>query len=223
MRKDINVAAAVRTGRGKNEARRLRRAGSVPAILYGAFQDPISVAVSPKEIGAILRSTSGANTIFNLAVEGAETSPAMIVDVQSDPIRGNILHADFKRIDLTRKLRVSVPVVAHGEAQGVKLQGGLLEVVVRHVDVECLPDEIPEHFDIDVSELMIGQSIRAGDLPVTGEMRLVSPPEAVLVHVIALRAAAEETPAEGAAATAEPEVVKKGKKEEEGEKTEKKK
>ena len=224
MRKDITVAAEVRASRGKNEARRTRRAGQIPAVVYGAYQDPVSIAVNPREILRIVRSTTGYNTIFNLAISGGETTPVMVVDQQVDPIKGTLLHADFKRIDLAKRIRVTVPVHTTGEAKGVKVQGGLLEVITRAVEIECLPDEIPESFSVDVSELMIGQSKRAGDVSLAGSMKLVSAPETVIAHVVALRAEAEPAPAAteaaapaaGAPAAGEPEVIKKGKKEEEG-------
>jgi len=221
MRRDVTVSAEVRETRGKNEARRTRRRGLIPAVLYGSYQDPVSVAVSPKEILQILRSSTGYNTIFNLAVNGGETTPVMVVDDQVDPIKGNLLHADLKRIDLSRRLRVSVPVGTMGEAKGVKVQGGLLEVISRAVEIECVPDEIPEHFVVDVSDLMIGQSKRASDVALSGSMKLVSAPDTVIAHVVALRAeevapAAEAAPvAEATPGAAEPEVIKKGKKEEE--------
>jgi large subunit ribosomal protein L25 len=145
----------------------------------------------------------------------------MVVDDQVDPIKGNLLHADLKRIDLSKRLRVSVPVSTTGEAKGVKVQGGLLEVISRAVEIECVPDEIPEHFTVDVTELMIGQSKRASDVALTGSMKLVSAPDTVIAHVVALRAeevapAAEVAPvAEAVPGAAEPEVIKKGKKEEE--------
>jgi len=218
VRKDITVTAEVRNSRGKNEARRTRRLGKIPAVVYGAYQDPVPVAVSPKAIDQIIHSDTGYNTIFNLHIEGGENTPVMVVDQQVDPLRGTLLHADFKRIDLSRRIRVAVPVVTQGDARGVKTQGGLLEVVTRAIEIECLPDEIPEHFVIDVTELLIGQSKRAGEIPLSGSMRLLSSADAVLAHVVALRG---ETTAEEAAAapapTAEPEVVKKGKKEEEAE------
>jgi large subunit ribosomal protein L25 len=222
MRKDITVTAEVRAGRGKNEARRMRVRGFIPAVVYGAYKDSVSVGVSPKEISQILNSKTGHNTIFNLAIQGGENTPVMVVDSQRDPIKGNLLHADLKRIDLAKRIRVSVPVVTHGEAAGIKLQGGLLEIISRDIEIECLPDEIPEHFVVDVSGLMIGQSVRAGAIPMTGSMRLTSAPDSVIAHVVALRAeeapaaAAEVAPTE-AAAGGEPEVIKKGKKEEEGE------
>jgi len=218
LRKEITVAAGVRTSRGKNEARRTRKAGQIPAVVYGSGQDPVSVAVNPREILKIVRSATGYNTIFTLAIEGGESTPVMLVDQQVDPIRGNLLHADLKRIDLTKRIRVTVPVHVEGEAKGIKLQGGMLEVITRAIEIECLPDEIPDSFTIDVTELMVGQSKRASDVPVTGSMKLVSAPETVIAHIVTLRA--EEAPAAEAAATpaagaaAEPEVVKKGKKEE---------
>lgn len=219
MRKDITVAAEVRSSRGKNEARRTRKAGNIPAILYGAYQDPIAIAVSPREILKIVHSSTGYNTIFNLAITGGETAPVMIVDHQNDPIKNTLLHADLKRIDLTKRIRVTVPIYVTGESKGVKNQGGHLELVVRTIELECLPDEIPEGFTIDVTEMMLNESKRASDLPLTGSMKLLSAPESLLLHVIALRAEEVAKPAEGEAApaAAEPEVVKKGKKEEEDE------
>ena len=215
MKKDITVAAEVRTSRGKNEAHRTRRAGLIPAVVYGAYQDPVSVAVNPREINKIIRSNTGYNTIFTLAVQGGESTPVMVVDQQLDPIRGTLLHADLKRIDLTKRIRVTVPVHTEGEPAGVKVQGGLLEIITRSIEIECLPDEIPESFVVNVSELMIGQSKRASNVALSGSMKLVSAADTVIAHIVALRA--EEvaaTPDAAAATTAEPEVVKKGKKEE---------
>jgi large subunit ribosomal protein L25 len=223
VRKEITVTAEVRDTRGKNEARRTRREGHIPAVVYGAYKDPVSVAVNPREILKIVHSKTGYNTIFNLTIAGGETTPVMVVDQQVDPIKGTLLHADLKRIDLTKRIRVNVPVHTTGEAQGVKVQGGLLEVITRAIEIECLPDEIPESFTVDVTELMIGQSKRASDVALSGSMKLVSSPEAVIAHSVALRAEEVAAPAEGAAAPAaegaatpaEPEVIKKGKKEEE--------
>ena len=220
MRKDITVAAEVRTSRGKNEARRTRVSGNIPAVVYGAYKDPISVAVDPRELTKIIRSSTGLNTIFTLAIAGGENTPVMVVDRQVDPIKGHLLHADLKRIDLTKRIRVTVPVSTTGEPAGVKVQGGLLEIISRAVEIECLPDEIPEDFKVSVADLMIGQSKRASDVGLAGSMKLVSSSDSVIAHVVAMRAE-EEAPAaataEGAApaAAAEPEVIKKGKKEEE--------
>jgi len=222
VRKEITVAAQPRESRGKNEARRTRRSGLIPAVVYGAYKDPVPIAVSPKAILQIVHSASGYNTIFNLDIEGRENTPVMVVDHQNDPIRGTLLHADLKRIDLAKRIRVSIPLGTTGEPKGVKTQGGLLEVITRAAEIECLPDEIPEHFIVDVTELMMGQSKRFSDLPMSGSMKLLGSPETVIAHIVAMRAeevkpVAEAAPAAEAAATpaaAEPEVIKKGKKEE---------
>jgi len=144
MRKDITIAAEPRTTRGKNEARRLRVLGSVPSVVYGVGGESVAVAVSPKEITKILKSKSGHNTIFNLDIKGVENTPVMVVDWQLDPIKDHILHADLKRIDLTKPIRVLVPVHTQGDPKGVKIQGGIHEVVTREIEIECLPDDIPE-------------------------------------------------------------------------------
>ncbi|MCX6634992.1 MAG: 50S ribosomal protein L25 [Acidobacteria bacterium] len=229
MKQEITITAELRDSRGKNEARRLRAGGKIPAVVYGARQQSVAVAVSPKDLNRILRSKSGHNTIFNVDIQGRENTAVMIVDWQNDPVRENLLHADLKRIDLTQRIAVKVPVHTTGEPKGVKQEDGLLELVTREIEIECLPEEIPEEFVIDVVELMLGQSRRASDLVMTGSMQLLSPPDAVIAHVIALRAVAEVKPVEvaaeaaPAAAAAEPEVIKKGKKEEEGEAEVKKK
>jgi large subunit ribosomal protein L25 len=218
MRKEITVAAEARSTRGKNEARRLRVKGLAPAVLYGSDGPAVAVSVSPKEITRILHSTTGHNTIFNVSVEGGENTPVMIVDWQSDPVKEYLLHVDLKRIDLTKHITVKVRVHTTGEPKGVKLQGGLFEIVTREIEIDCLPDDIPESYSVDVSELMIGQNLRASEIPLGGSVKLISAGDQVIAHVVALKAEAEATPAEGAAATpAEPEVIKKGKKEEEGE------
>jgi large subunit ribosomal protein L25 len=218
MRKEFTITAESRDSRGKNEARRLRAKGFMPAVVYGGSTGPLPVAVSPKELTRILNSKTGHNTIFNVNVGDGDT-PVMIVDWQYDPIKNALLHVDLKRIDLNQRIVVNVPVITHGEPKGVKVQGGLHEIVTRELEIECLPQEIPEHFIVDVSELMIGQSVRAGDIPMSGSMKLLSSSETLVSHVVALKA--EEEPAlatavEAAAPTAEPEVIKKGKKEEEG-------
>jgi len=187
----------------------------IPAVVYGAGKESVAVSVSPKDIERILHSSSGVNTIFNLDIQGVETTPVMVVDWQHDPVKSNLLHVDLKRIDLARRLHVKVPVHTTGEPRGVKEQGGLYEIISREIEIECLPDEIPEHFTVDVTGLRIGQSLRAGDIPLSGSMRLVSPADLVISHVVATRGSAAEAEAAPAEA-AEPEVVKKGKKEEEG-------
>ena len=218
MRRDLTVAAESRDSRGKNEARRLRAKGSVPAVIYGGPSGPAPVAVNPKEVSKILNSRTGHNTIFNMSITGGDTTPVMIVDWQFDPIKDSLLHVDLKRIDLTKRITVKVPVLTQGDPKGVKIQGGIHEVITREIEIECLPDEIPEEFTVNVSELMIGQSVRASEIPLTGNMKLLSAADSVISHVVSLRAEETTTAEAGVAApaAAEPEVIKKGKKEEEG-------
>jgi large subunit ribosomal protein L25 len=217
----IIVEAAPRVDRGKNAARRLRRSGQVPAVLYGGNRDCLTLAVNAKQLGAILRSQAGHNTIFAVKLPTGNQT-AMLKDWQVDPVQGSLLHVDLLRVAMDVRMRVLVPVHTFGEPQGVKLQGGIFEMVTREVEVECLPADIPKEIRVDVSELMIGKQLRAGDLPLDAEKaRLVTDPQRVIAHVVALRAE-EEKPVEAvaaeAAAPAEPEVIKKGKKEvEEGE------
>ena len=211
MRKDITIVAEPRSSRGKNEARRLRVSGSVPSVVYGVTDQAVPVAVNPKDLVKILKSKSGHNTIFNLDIQGVENTPVMIIDWQLDPIKDTMLHADLRRVDLTKRIQVLVPVHTHGDPKGVKIQGGLHEIITREIEIECLPDDIPEEFIVDTTELLIGQAIRSSDIKLTGSMELLSPGDAVISHVVSVKA--EAAPAEGEAKP-EPEVVKKGKKEE---------
>ena len=217
----ITVEAKPRDDRGKNAARRLRRQGQVPAVLYGGDGKSLTLAVNAKQLAAILRSQSGHNTIFKVKLASGDQS-AMLKDWQVDPLLGSLLHVDLLRVAMDVRMRVMVPVHTFGEPQGVKLQGGIFEMVTREVEIECLPSDIPGEIRVDISELMIGRQLRAGDLPLeAAKIKLVSDPNRVVAHVVALRAE-EEKPAEAAAAEAaapaEPEVIKKGKKEaEEGE------
>jgi large subunit ribosomal protein L25 len=214
----ITVEARPRDERGKNAARRLRRQGQVPAVLYGGEGKSLALAVNAKQLAAILRSQSGHNTIFKVKLPTGDQS-AMLTDWQVDPLLGSLLHVDLLRVAMDVRMHVMVPVHTFGEPQGVKLQGGIFEMVTREVEIECLPSEIPGEIRVDVSELMIGKQLRVGDLPIDAtKIKLVSDPQRVVAHVVALRAE-EEKPAEAvaaeAAAPAEPEVIKKGKKEEE--------
>ena len=212
MRLDTIVTAQPRASRGKNEARRTRRSGLIPAVVYGAFKDPVAVSVSPKDIGKIIHSKTGHNSIFDVDIEGVERTPVIVADEQYDPIKGHLLHIDLRRIDLARKLRVAVPVHVTGESKGVKQQGGVLDVVTRTIEIECIPDDIPNQFDVDVTELMIGGVIRVSELALKSGVRVLTAGEAVIAHVVGIK---EEAAAEVAApAAAEPEVAKKGKKEE---------
>jgi large subunit ribosomal protein L25 len=216
----IVVEAAPRPERGKNEARRLRQAGRVPAVLYGGQGEAITLAVNAKQVSAILRSESGHNTLFQVQLVGKQ-EPAILKDWLVDPVTGKLLHVDLLRIAMDVRMKVRVPVHTFGEPAGVKQQGGVFEIVTREVEIECLPAEIPTEFKVDVSGLMLGKQLRAGELPIdTAKMKLLTEPERVLAHVVALRVE-EEKPVEAvaaeAAAPAEPEVIKKGKKEVEGE------
>jgi large subunit ribosomal protein L25 len=215
---NINVKAAGRDSRGKNEARRLRKSGSIPAIVYGASKAPAAVAVDPKQIFRILKSDSGHNTIFDLELDGEKTK-AMIVDWQTEPIKGALLHIDLKRIAMDKKLVVTVPVVLKGEAVGVKTQGGIMEQVLREVEIECLPADIPAHIDVDVTHLEFGQVMRVSDLPHgEGKLKFLTNEDQPVAHVVSVKEIVEAAPVEGAeaaaaAAPAEPEVIKKGKQE----------
>jgi len=228
-----NIATKTRKGGNKNDARRLRREGMIPAVLYGARLEPLTIAVDPKQIKRILASESGHNSIFDLSA-GGDSGKAMIVDWQTDPIKGSLLHVDLKRIAMDQLLTVSVPVLMKGEAPGVKIQGGILEQMVREVEIECLPADIPSHIDADVSHLMFGQTLRVSDLPHSEKLKFITDENQAIAHVTAVKEVAVAAPVEGAeaaAAPAEPEVIKKGKQEAEGEaaegdkaeKTEKKK
>jgi large subunit ribosomal protein L25 len=228
---DATLEAVKRSDRGKNEARRLRAAGSLPAVVYGARKEgaaPVGVPVSvdPKVLMRILHSDSGVNTLIKLRVDGAETS-VLMKEYQLDPVTHKLLHADFYQLAMDKLLTLTVPVAVRGEARGVKTQGGLLDFVTREIQVECLPTDIPEHIDIDVSELDLHQSIRVRDLPPHPKWKAVSDGDTMLVHIVLPKA--EESAATTAAATAEaapaaaaePEVVKKGKADKEEEKEKK--
>jgi large subunit ribosomal protein L25 len=232
VRRDVKVAAEPRSTRGKNEARRLRAAGRVPAVVYGARKDGqapegVPVAVDPKQVLRILHSDSGANTLINLKFEGGE-SRVMVKEYQLDPVSHHLLHADFYQLAMDKAFVVTVPIVIQGEPKGVKLQGGVLDFVTREIQVESLPTDIPEHITIDVSELVLHQSIRVRELPENPKWKVVSEPETMLVHVVTLKVEEVAAPAADAAAAApvagsEPEVLKKGKTDKEEEEKEKKK
>ena len=219
MADKIVVEAAPRTDRGKNEARRLRGTGKIPGVLYGGKSAAVTVSVNAKQVGAILRSETGHNTLIQVDLGGKQES-AILKDWQVDPVSGRLLHVDLLRIAMDVRMRVKVPVHTFGEPAGVKQQGGIYEIVTREVEVECLPSDIPTEFKVDVSPLMIGMHLRAGELPIdSAKIKLMTDPDRVLAHVVALREE-EEKPVEAAAegaVPAEPEVIKKGKKEVEGE------
>ncbi|MDR3746940.1 MAG: 50S ribosomal protein L25 [Acidobacteriota bacterium] len=217
---DKNVQAKQRVGGGKNDARRLRASGMIPAVIYGAGLKAEAIAVDPKQIRRILNSETGHNTIFDLNLDNA-AAKVMIVDWQYEPIKGALLHVDLKRIAMDKALRVSVPVVLKGEAPGVKVQGGIMEQLLREVEIECLPADIPGHIDADVSKLAFGEVIRVSDLPHGERLKFLTDANQPVAHVVAVKEVVEVAPVEGAveaaATTAEPEVIKKGKQEAEGE------
>ena len=220
MAEKIVVEGSPRALRGKNEARRLRQTGKVPAVLYGGKGAALTLALNAKQVGAILRSESGHNTLFQVDL-GGKQEPAILKDWLVDPLSGKLLHVDLLRVAMDVRMKVKVPVHTFGEPSGVKVQGGVFEVVTREVEIECLPADIPTEFKVDVSGLMLGKQLRANELPLdTAKMKLITEPERVLAHVVALKVE-EEKPAEAVAAEAatpaEPEVIKKGKKEVEGE------
>jgi large subunit ribosomal protein L25 len=215
LRIETVVTAEARSTRGKNEARRVRVSGRIPAIIYGAFKDPVAVSVNPKDILRIIRSKTGHNSIFDVEVPGAEKTPVIVADEQYHPVKGTLLHIDLKRIDLTRKLRVSIPVHTKGDPRGVKQQGGVLDLVTKAIEIECIPDDIPDEYIVDVSELMIGNAIRVKELAVKEGTRVFTSPEVVIAHVVGIKEEVAATPEAAAATPAEPEVAKKGKKDEE--------
>ena len=217
---EIVVAAESRTETGKNVNRRLRTKGLIPGVLYGAKKEAIALAVSPKEIGSILKSASGANTLFDLDLGGSRRK-VILKEFQLEPIKHQLLHADFYEVALDKLLEVKVHIEIHGVPVGVKTQGGVLDFVTRELEVECLPTDIPEKLVVDVSELEIGKHLRVSDIKVSDKVKVLTDPGIVVVHVVAPRAeeevapaAAEAAPVEGAT---EPEVIKKGKTAAEGE------
>jgi len=217
MSQAFTVEAEPREEFGKNAARRARRAGSVPGVVYGGGGPVVPVSVNPEGIQEVLHSEAGHNAIFTLQIRGKAPARAMIRDWQSDPVHGRLLHVDLVRIALDTKLKLKVDIHVTGEPQGVKVQGGIFEFLLREVEVECLPDDIPEAITVDVSPLTIGQTLRVADLPVGSKVKLLTDTTRAVAHVVALKAE-EEKPAEAEAeaAPAEPEVIRKGKAEEEG-------
>ena len=213
--------AVERTNRGKNEARRLRASGKIPAVVYGGKDGGKAIAVDPKVLARILRTGQGANTLIALNVPGAGDARVLVREYQLDPVTHELLHADFYRVAMDKLIRIAVTVVAQGEPKGVKQQGGVLDIVHRQIEIECLPADIPGNIEVDVRELMVGQSVRVKDLAENAKWKAVTDPETMLLHVIIPKVEEAPAPAEAAAAgaaaaPAEPEVIKKGKKEEEG-------
>jgi large subunit ribosomal protein L25 len=215
---DATLEAVKREGRGKNEANRLRASGKIPAVVYGTGKEGkaptgVAVAVDPKEMLRILHSDTGANTLITLKLDGGE-SRVMVKEYQLDPVTHGLLHADFYQLALDRAIVVPVPVLLKGEPKGVKLQGGIVDFVSREIEVECLPTEIPEHIDVDITDLALNESIRVRDLAVGPKWKPITEPDTMIVHVVAIKVeepVATEAAVATAATPAEPEVIKKGK------------
>jgi large subunit ribosomal protein L25 len=214
------VVASPRKGKfNKNAARRVRAAGLIPAVLYGPGHDPVAVEVEPKQISRILFSETGHNTIFDVQLDGQPAAKAMIVDWQREPIKDQLIHIDLKRIALDKVLRVKVRVKLMSIPVGVKTEGGILDQVLREVDIECLPADIPSHIDVDVSGLGMHQVLRVSGLPHSDKIKYLNSEDATVAHVVSIREEVVAAP-EGevaaaatgeAAAPTEPEVAKKGK------------
>jgi large subunit ribosomal protein L25 len=214
------VVAKPRVGKfNKNAARRVRVAGKIPAVVYGSGHQPVAVEVDPKQIARILYSEIGHNTIFDVEIEGLPTAKAMIVDWQREPINDALIHIDLKRIALDKVLTVKVRVKLVGIPVGVKASGGILDQVLREVEIECLPADIPANISVDISNLALYQALRVSDLPHSDKIKYLNAEDATVAHVVSIReeapTAAETEAAAVAAATAataaEPEVAKKGK------------
>jgi large subunit ribosomal protein L25 len=216
MADDKTIAAVVATPRtgtfNKNHARRVRVSGLIPAVVYGAGQPSVAVTVDPKVITKILHSDAGHNTLFDLTIEGAAPAKGMIVDWQNEPIKGHLLHIDIKRIAMDKHMRVSVPVQLIGVPAGVKTGGQVL----HEVELDCLPNDIPSHIDIDVTGLEVGQAIHISELPHSASYKFIGDEHAMVAHVTVTKAEVAEEAA--VAAPAEPVVAKKGKQEVAGDK-----
>jgi large subunit ribosomal protein L25 len=219
---EATLEAVERTARGKNESRRLRVTGKIPAVVYGVKEGGVPIAVDPKGLTKILQTELGANTLIALKLPGGGNARVLVKEYQYDPVTHKLLHADFYKVAMDKVIRVTVTVVPKGEPKGVKQQGGVLDIVHRQLELECLPADIPEHIEVDVTEMMVGQSVRVRDVTTNAKWKAVSDPDMMLMHVIIPKveevpATPEAVAAAASAGPAEPEVIKKGKKDEEGE------
>ena len=217
---DISILEAQKREPGnKNAARRVRVDGKIPAVLYGGGSESAPVSVDPRQVLRILRSETGHNTIFDLTLDTNRVK-AMIVDWQFEPIKGRLLHVDLQRIAMDKQLTVTVPVVLKGEAVGVKQEGGILEQLLREIEVECLPADIPKSIEVDISHLVFGIEVRVENLPHSEKLKFLTDPRQMIAHITSVKEEVVATPeavADAAATPAEPEVIKKGKQEAEGE------
>jgi large subunit ribosomal protein L25 len=219
-KKDFKVQAKLREGRGKNDARRARRDGMVPITVYGGGAETVAAVAPARELAAILRSESGRNTIFTIDVDGVGVSEVMFHDRQIDPVKGRLIHADLTRLVKGQKIEVTVPLHLVGEPIGVKEKQGVLEQVIREIEIRCEPREIPDSLDVDVSNLDVHDLLHVSDIKVAEGIEILTDAEQVIATVgIVKEEVAPAVPAEGEE-PAEPEVIGKGKKEEEGEESE---
>ena len=207
------VSATPREGKfNKNAARRVRVAGKIPGVIYGAKEPAVALELDPKQMQRILHSVSGHNTIFEVSISGGAQVKAMIVDWQYEPIKDRLIHVDLKRIAMDKMMKVEVPIILEGIPVGVKTEGGVLELVLREVEIECLPGDIPSSITVDVTNLALNQSIRVADLAHGGKFKFISEEDETVVHVVSIKEEAlPDAAALASAGPAEPEVAKKGK------------
>jgi large subunit ribosomal protein L25 len=215
-KKEFRIQAKQREGRGKNDARRARREGMVPVTVYGGGAETVAAVAPLRDLAAILRSESGRNTIFTIEVDGLGESEVMFHDRQIDPVKGRLIHADLTRLVKGQKIEVTVPLHLVGEPFGVKEKQGVLEQIVREIDVRCQPRDIPDSLDVDVSHLDVHDTLHVSDIKVSEGIEILTDPELVIATVGIVKEEAAPAPGVEAEEPAEPEVIGKGKKEEEG-------
>ena len=216
-KKEIIVKATLREGRGKNDSRRARRSGQVPVTIYGGAGEAVAALATLSELAAILRSDSGRNTIFTVDIEGVEATEVMFADRQIDPVRSRLVHADFKRLVKGQKIEATVPLRLVGEPIGVREEAGILEQIIREIEIRCQPRDIPEHLDVDVTNLGVHDVLHVSDIPATADVEILAEPDTVIATVSVVKEEVVEAPPVEGEVPAEPEVIGKGKKEEEGE------
>ena len=216
-KKEIIVKATLREGRGKNDSRRARRDGQVPVTIYGGTGEAVAALATLSDLAAILRSDSGRNTIFTVDIEGVEATEVMFADRQIDPVRSRLVHADFKRLVKGQKIEATVPLRLVGEPIGVREEAGVLEQMIREIEIRCQPRDIPEHLDVDVTNLGVHDVLHVSDIPATADVEILADPDTAIATVTVVKEEVVEAPPVEGEAPAEPEVIGKGKKEEEGE------
>ena len=216
-KKEIIVKATLREGRGKHDSRRVRRNGQVPVTIYGGAGEAVAALATLSDLAAILRSDSGRNTIFTVDIEGVEATEVMFADRQIDPVRSRLVHADFKRLVKGQKIEATVPLRLVGEPIGVREEAGILEQIIREIEIRCQPRDIPEHLDVDVTNLGVHDVLHVSDIPATADVEILTEPDTVIATVSVVKEEVVEAPPVEGEVPAEPEVIGKGKKEEEGE------